>query len=222
MLALLSTSTTAVAQDRIRLAEVLPALEGEPLGALDLGPAPPPGGVRTLRRAEIESAIVRSHRSPSGLAIPRESRIRRRAQRLASDTIAGLATAPITRTLAPCVPTRVDVSSAVEVGEGNVDVDVAEAPARPSAGAVALVLTVTAGGFTRRVPARVELTCPEPVVRSGARVSVIARIGTVRVTATGLARQDGRPGDRVRVRIERTGALVTARVLDAGNVEVCP
>jgi flagella basal body P-ring formation protein FlgA len=38
----------------------------------------------------------------------------------------------------------------------------------------------------------------------------------------GIARQSGRIGDEVRVRVEPTGAMITARVIDVATVEVRP
>jgi hypothetical protein len=175
--------------DRIRLAELVPALAGTELGATDLGPAPPPGASRAVRRAEVVEALRRLGRSADGLALPREMRIARRAVRLSGEEIASRARAAISEALAPCEVQSVVVSTSATLGEGEL---------------------------------AVEVEGPAPVVAAGAEVSVVVRSGNVRVAAPGIARQAGRVGDEVRVRVGPTGALVTARVIDAGTVEVRP
>ena len=207
--------------DRLRLAELVPALAGPELGATDLGPAPPPGASRAVRRAEVVEALRRLGRSADGLALPREMRIARRAVRLSGEEIASRARAAISEALAPCEVQSVVVSTSATLGEGELAVEV-EGPARPDDGPSLVRLDLRTPGGTTHVPARVELHCPAPVVAAGAEVSVVVRSGNVRVAAPGIARQAGRVGDEVRVRVGPTGALVTARVIDAGTVEVRP
>lgn len=207
--------------DRIHLSELVPALAGTELGAIDLGPAPPPGASRTVRRAEVLDALRRLGRSADGLALPRETRIARRAVRLSGDEIASRSRAAISEALSPCEVQSVAVSTSATLGEGDLEVDV-DGPARPDDGPSLVMLDLRTPGGTTHVPARVELRCPAPVVASGAEVTVVVRSGSVRVTAPGVARQAGRVGDEVRVRIGPTGALVTARVIDAETVEVRP
>ena len=58
------------------------------------------------------------------------------------------------------------------------------------------------------------------IVKRGNPVAIIARIGSVEVTATGVAQRDGSEGQYISVRNLATGRLVTARVIEAGRVEV--
>ncbi|MBX7190572.1 MAG: flagella basal body P-ring formation protein FlgA [Sandaracinaceae bacterium] len=221
VLAVGATTSAASAQDRIRLAEIVPALAGSELGAIDLGPAPPPGASRVMRRAEVLETLARAGRSATGLVIPREVRIARRAVRLSGDEIAARARDAIEEALSPCAVESVAVTSSATLGEGELDVHV-NGPARPNDGPTIVMLDLATPGGTTHVPARVEVRCPEAVVTSGAEVTVVVRSGNVRVTATGVSRQSGRVGDEVRVRVEPTGALVTARVIDVATVEVRP
>lgn len=207
--------------DRIRLAEIVPALAGTELGAIDLGPAPPPGASRVVRRAEIVATLAQRGRSSDGLVLPRETRIARRAVRLTGEEIAQRARASIEAALAPCDVVSIAITSSATLGEGALAIDVS-GPARPNDGATIVRIDLRTPGGTTQVPARVELRCPEPVIASGAEVSVVVQVGRVRASGVGIARQSGRVGDEVRVRMERTGALVTARVVDAQTVEVTP
>jgi len=207
--------------DRIRLSEIVPALAGTELGAIDLGAAPPPGASRTIRRAEVVATLSRLGRSADGLVLPREARIARRAVRLSGEEIAARSRTAIEEALSPCQVESVTVSTTATLGEGELEVDVT-GPARPNDGPSLVMLDLRTPGGTTHVSARVELRCPDPVVSSGAEVTVIVRAGNVRVSAMGVSRQAGRVGDEVRVRVERTGTLVTARVIDASTVEVRP
>lgn len=220
-LALSLTATSASAQDRVLLAEILPALEGSTLGAIDLGPAPAPGATRAVRRPEILAAIAEAGRSAEGLDIPRQTRIVRRAIVLTGSDIESRARAAIETALAPCVVERIVVTTSATIGEGDLRV-LAEGPARPTDGAAVVMLGLSTGSLATHVPARVDLACPEPIVHSGSTVTVVVRSGAVRVSAPGTARGEGRVGDTVRVRIESTGRLVSGRVQDDGTIEVRP
>jgi hypothetical protein len=207
--------------DRIRLAEIVPALAGTELGAIDLGAAPPPGATRVVRRAEIVATLAQRGRSSEGLVLPRETRIARRAVRLTGEEIADRARASIEAALAPCDVASITITSSATLGEGALAIDVS-GPARPNDGATIVRLDLRTPGGVTHVPARVELRCPEPVIVSGSEVTVVVQAGRVRASGVGTARQSGRVGDEVRVRMERTGVLVTARVIDAQTVEVTP
>lgn len=222
-LASLATRAEAqdVAVDRIHLAEIVPALAGTELGAIDLGAAPPPGASRVLRRAEIVATLAQLGRSAVGLALPRETRIVRRAVRLTGEELAARARTSIEEALAPCEVTSITITSSATLGEGPLAIEVV-GPARPDDGPTLVRLDLRTPGGTTHLPARVELRCPAPVIASGAEVTVLVRVGQVRASSTGVARQAGRVGDEVRVRVARTGALVTARVIDAQTVEVSP
>ncbi len=209
------------AQDRVVLSEIVPALRDTEIGALDLGPAPAPGATRTIRRAEILAALREAGRPVDGLVVPRALRIERRAVRLSVEDIVRHAQAAVTEAVSPCELDRLVVTTTATVGEGPVRVAV-RASARPSDGAGLVVLELSTPGARTEVPARVELRCPAPVLSAGAEVAVIVRSGRVQISARGVARQAGRRGDEVRVRIEPTGALVTATVVDGHTVEVTP
>lgn len=66
------------------------------------------------------------------------------------------------------------------------------------------------------------VTAPVPVVRTGQPVSLEARTAGVMVRMAGTALADGRPGDRIRVRNERSEIILQGVVRGSGVVEVGP
>jgi len=212
---------TGAAQDHVVLAEVIPALAGTELGALELGPAPPPGASRVVRRSEVLSALRRAGRDPRGLAIPRTTRIRRDARRLDADALEALSRDAIAEALAPCSMSDLRIDATAVVARGELAVRVEGGPP-PRSGPRLVVVILSAAGRETRVPAQARVECPAPVVRPGARVRVIARFGSVEASAPGVARQPGRVGDVIRVRGGSGRASLRARVIDAQTVEVVP
>jgi hypothetical protein len=217
----LAQTAPSPAGDRVRLAEILPALEGTEIGSIDLGPAPAPGASRTIRRAEILAAIGASGRSAAGLDVPRQTRIERRAVTLTPAQIAERVREAVAASVAPCSVERIVVTTSATVGDGALTVH-ATPPARPDDGAAVVMLDLSTGALATHLPARVDLDCPDPVVHSGSSVTVVVRHGAVRASAPGVARGEGRVGDTVRVRVDSTGALVEGRVVDASTVEITP
>lgn len=59
-----------------------------------------------------------------------------------------------------------------------------------------------------------------PLINRGDIVAIVVTVGSVSATISGEARQDGRKGDRIRVRNLRSGKELIARILDAKTVEV--
>ena len=58
----------------------------------------------------------------------------------------------------------------------------------------------------------------EPIIRRGDQVEVIATTSSFTVSTSGVAEQDGAPGDRIRVRTERRTGPVIGRVTEDGRV----
>jgi hypothetical protein len=209
------------APDRVTLAEVLPALAGSALGALDLGAAPAPGDVRVVRASDIRRAIRAAGHDARGLAIPRTTRVRRDARRLAREEVERLLRPAVESSLAPCVIESVELPGALVLPAGTPTVTT-DAVAPRASGRVAAPLVVRVGGREMRVLASARVACPEPVVTAGARVRIVVAVGAVRASAPGLAGQPGRPGDEIRVTNLDTRAQLRARVIDAQTVEVRP
>jgi flagellar basal body P-ring formation protein FlgA len=58
----------------------------------------------------------------------------------------------------------------------------------------------------------------EPVVRRGDQVQIVALASGFSVSTTGIAEQDGAPGERIRVRTERRATPFIGQVLPDGRV----
>jgi flagella basal body P-ring formation protein FlgA len=59
---------------------------------------------------------------------------------------------------------------------------------------------------------------PQPVVRRGDQIELVAIANGFTVSTLAVAEQDGAPGDRIRVRTERRNAPVIGQVLEDGRV----
>lgn len=152
--------------------------------------------------------------SPAGAQGPRARRVDRAE-------LVRLATPALARTMTPCELRDVEAPRAARLPRGPLTVR-GDGHAPPRSGRVALAVGVVFEGETHavRVPLRVRLTCPEPVVRPGAQVRVVAVVGAVRASAPGEVRQVGRVGDVIVVVNQATDASLRARVVDANTVEV--
>ncbi|MFN2355672.1 MAG: flagellar basal body P-ring formation chaperone FlgA [Desulfopila sp.] len=59
-----------------------------------------------------------------------------------------------------------------------------------------------------------------PLIQRGQLVKIIIRTGTMHLSATGVARRDGKQGEIIRVRNVNSNKLIQGRVTAAGTVEV--
>lgn len=185
-----------------------------------MGPAPPPGSARQVRRSEVIAALRRAGRSRDGLAIPRAVLIRRQVQTLEGEALLDQVRRPIEQRLSPCEVVDLRVSGQVRLPPGDIDMEIdVRRPTRASSSAGGTVL-FSVRGTTRRLPFRAQLRCPPPAVSPGASVSIVVQFGVVRASAPGEASQAGRIGDVIRVRNLATRASLLARVVNASTVEV--
>lgn len=142
-------------------------------------------------------------------------------RRLERAELARLAQAPLAAALHPCEVDEVDAPRSARVPSGPLTVrGEGTAPTRSGRVAVAAAVVVESGSRAVRVPVRVRLDCPEPVVGPGSQVRVVAVVGAVRASAPGEARQTGRVGDVIVVINRATETSLRARVVDANTVEV--
>lgn len=96
----------------------------------------------------------------------------------------------------------------------------------PALGAV--TVRCSALGWRIRVPLvgggasfmRTAAARPQPVIRRGDQVEVVARTANFTVSTVGIADQDGAPGDRIRVRTERRSAPFIGQVTEDGRISL--
>lgn len=204
---------------RVTLAEILPALAGTELGALDLGPAPAPGETRTIRRSDVLRALSAAGRDARGLALPRVARVHRDVRAVAGAEVDALLRPAIDAALGACRVRALDPPRDLRLGTGRPEIAAEVAPPRAS-GRLAVPVRIVEGGRTLRIVVPADVECPPPVVAPGARVRIVVVVGAVRATAPGQALQAGRVGDEIQVTNLLSRARLSARVLDAGTVEV--
>ena len=89
----------------------------------------------------------------------------------------------------------------------------------------AVTVRCAAHGWRIRVPlvgggaaVRTAQARPEPVIRRGDQIEVIAMTSSFTVSTLGTAEQDGAPGDRIRVRTDRRSAPFIGQVTADGRV----
>ncbi|MDH5492051.1 MAG: flagella basal body P-ring formation protein FlgA [Myxococcales bacterium] len=214
-----SIASMARADDRITVAEILPLLEGTPLGEVAVADAPLPGSSRIVRRAEIRVAIEEAGHDPSSLRIPRSTRVHREARRIEREELHRLLAPALERAAAPCQIERLRLPRSITVGGGALSSRV-ELGRPGSSGRVTGAITLEVRGREHRFPLSGTLSCPPPVIANGARVQIVAIVGPVRASAPGEARQPGHVGDEIRVRNLLTRSMLLARVIDDHTVEV--
>ena len=81
------------------------------------------------------------------------------------------------------------------------------------------VKVIVGGTAARTVPVWLEITVP-PIVARGSSVLLVAAGPGIHVTVSAVALEDGRPGQRIRVRNAASGVEATGRVMGPGTVQV--
>ena len=215
-------AAVASAQDRVLLEELMPALHGTPLGAVDIAQAPLPGGSITVRRSDVQRALLQAGlgNALKPVEIPKSTQVSREAIALSREQLSTQANDVVRSATAPCELRDARYPNEVRVMGGPRSYR-AEFNGLHS-GTVTGAVFVESGGHVTRVPVIASLTCPPPEVASGAQLVAIAVVGHVKASAPAEARQPGRVGEIIRITNRATGASLRARVIDARTVEVVP
>jgi flagellar basal body P-ring formation protein FlgA len=59
-----------------------------------------------------------------------------------------------------------------------------------------------------------------PIIKSGQTITIISKVNSVVVTATGTAKEDGKKGEIISIENNSSGAKLKGRVVDNGKVEI--
>lgn len=214
--------TRSVSTSRIHLDDVVsdapPALAG-----VDLGPSPPPGGSKYLRRDDV-LALVRASGLPlSGLRLPESVRIVAAKREIAPRALAELAREPIVRALPAGVklvsvrppPQTLTVRPETTVGRA----ELAQLPRRAGQSpSTATVELLSDGVVVARVPLGVVVDIGEeaarPDIQRGGTVRILLEMGAVVVQTTGVALSDGKVGDIIRVSVSPTRKIVRVLLVE--------
>jgi hypothetical protein len=228
---LLSAPTPAeesrvVSHARLTIADV--AFATADIGALDLGPAPPPGGSRLVGRAEIEDRIRAAGLDPKGVALPKVVRVVGASQRLSPDALAKLATGAVTRAL-PQGVTLEKIEAAYEIvtrpGSSVKSASIAKVPRQKGQAHVSAVLELaTEDDVVTKVPVALTVDVSDAAAKAdvprGTRVEIVLERGAIRIATSATALADAEIGDTQSVSIVATGRVVRARFVSRERAEI--
>ena len=219
MVLMLGFASIASAQEDVRLAEVVPSLDGTELGNLPVAHAPPVGASLTVRKSDVLRALKAAGVDAQGFTIPSSTRISRKLIQLRADELRLLAENALAEAVGSCELLETRVPSQVSVAEGPRNAH-AELGKNLHTGQVSALLVIENGGHQTRVGITASLRCPDPEMKPGKQITLVAKVGNVTATAPGEARQQGRVGDVIFVVNRATNAQLRGRVLDAQSVEI--
>ncbi len=211
----------SVTGPRVRVGDVLPDAPPD-AAAVDLGPAPAPGGTRLIEREAILRAL-RERQATEPARIPESIRVSRRTRTLTAAEVERLVrdALPPERLPRGAALTAVRPPRALEVPAGWTAV-AAELPRPPRrAGPFATTAYVSFlldGDTLARIPVPVELTLPAgaaaPDLARGAAVTLVVRRGLVEVRASASAGADANVGDTLPVVLRPAGRVLRARLIE--------
>jgi hypothetical protein len=210
-----------IASPRIHLGDLVDV--GGAAAAMDVGPAPLPGGSRIFTQADIAKLIPASEKAR---AIPLAVRVIRKTQDLGAREVEMIVRDALAKKPLPAGATLDGIQAApVRVAAGWTSATFVLSGLPRQVGLVTTTATIQLeqdGIAVGRidVPLRLKLS-PEaaaPVIVHGAVVSLLIQRGLVQVQAPAIASNDGWTGDVITVTIRSTARVVRARVLDAKNV----
>jgi hypothetical protein len=226
-LSLSADTVRSVDHARLILKDILPSA---PQGVADLefGPAPPPGGKRTLTRAEIEEHLRARGVDVRGLGIPERVRITTAGRRITMAELVDLARPVVDKALAPGV-TVTSLRPSFEVFvPARAELGAARLPKPPRQKGLfrttATLEFVCDGEIVARVPVAVTLDVSEaaatPDARRGSRIDLVVSHGAVRITTVGTLLSDADIGETVNVTVVATNRVVKARLVQRTAAEV--
>jgi flagella basal body P-ring formation protein FlgA len=215
-----------VSHARIKVSDV--ATISAPIGAVDLGPAPPPGGSRLFARAEIEDKVRAAGLDPSELKLPKSVRVVSASQRLAPEMLAKMAAPAVTRALPEGVTLeKVEPANELVIRPGTTVKSAAIAKLPRQKGVVhstAILELATEDDVTTKIPVAITVDVSEGAAKAdiprGARVELVLERGAVRIATSATALADAEIGDTANVSIVATGRIVRARFVSRERAQI--
>jgi hypothetical protein len=216
-----------ISTTRVQLADIMTAPSNE-LGAVDLGPAPPPGSTRLIARSEILKRLSAAGHSGKGLTLPHSVRVKSASKTLSTDELSALARPVILGQLKPGVSlSKLRVTRAVVVSPGAVvgSVKLPRLPKRVGPFQTTAILSFEHDGqLTANVPLSITLEVSEQATRSlvekGNMVALVIERGAARITAKGVALSDSDLGQVAQFKVLKTRKLVRSRVVSRHQAKV--
>lgn len=201
----------------------------EALRSLEVGSAPLPGSSRKVNLGQVQVRMRARKIDPAKFVFvgAPEVAVAAAARRIAASDIEAAAIDAVCvftgHALSPSdfrvARTDAPQGMLVPPGELRFEAQVAQTGADVAFVRVR-VRAIVDGVEARSVLVWLEITAPS-AVKQLADVTLMAQTGDVRVSVPAVALQDGRPGQRIRVKNAVTGVVVWARVMDSQTVTVC-
>ncbi|MGI6540596.1 MAG: flagella basal body P-ring formation protein FlgA [Bacillota bacterium] len=201
----------------------------EALRSLEVGSAPLPGSSRKVNLGQVQVRMRARKIDPAKFVFvgAPEVAVAAAARRIAASDIEAAAIDAVCvftgHALSPSdfrvARTDAPQGMLVPPGELRLEAQVAQTGADVAFVRVR-VRAIVDGVEARSVLVWLEITAPS-AVKQLADVTLMAQTGDVRVSVPAVALQDGRPGQRIRVKNAVTGVVVWARVMDSQTVTVC-
>lgn len=211
---------------RVALGQILTECRGRVCG-VDLGPAPPPGGRRTIARARVLEAVRKSGLVVSAARVPRLIRVTGAAQRLSPAELEKWARPSVVAALPPGAELkRLEVASAQTLPKrATLTARVGKAPRRSGRQVRSVSLDVAHEGVVvRRILAlahlEVSASAVQPAVRRGQSIELRIERPYAVVGAQAHALRDLWVGQVGAFKVSRTGKVLLGRVRSASHVEV--
>lgn len=203
---------------RITVADVVPSAPAD-IGVIDLGPAPPAGSNRLVKREEVVAAL------PAGklndVRIPTTTRVVRATSKLSPAAIEGLVRGAGPASL-PKGATLVSVRPRAEVivprGYDEVGLVIARPPRKVGRHMTVATVRFSRGGVlvaAISVPIELQLSPAAlvPALRRGSPMVVVVDDGVVEVQAQARANEDADVGELLQVTVEGSGKVLRARLV---------
>lgn len=229
MVPALSWADTArtIEHARVRVADVVTDAPDD-VAAVDLGPAPPPGGSRVVARFEVEDRIRSAGFETAQLRIPQAVRLVGASRRIAPPELNELCSSELVKVL-PAGVTVVKADAAREIvvtpGATVRQVKVPRPPRQKGPFRTTATLEFQSDGeIVARAAIAVTLDVSEKGAQAdvgrGRRLTVFIQKKGIRVSTTGVAQADANVGDVVHVQVAPTGRVIKALLKSNEEAEV--
>ena len=194
---------------------------------LEVGAAPIPGGTRKVSIGQVQVRMRQQRIDPTAFSFqgPAEVSVTAVAERVSASSIEQAAIESVCADAGYALEPdgvkviRFDFPQGMTVPPGPVALAASVVPPGADAALVRANVKVAVGGVAiRTVPVWMEIIAP-PVVSRGSSVLLVAAGPGVHVTVHATALEDGRPGQRIRVKNTASGVEAVGRVVGPGTVQ---
>lgn len=194
---------------------------------MEVGAAPIPGGTRKVNMGQVQVRMRQQRIDPTSFSFqgPAEVSVTAVAERVTGSSIEQAAIEAVCADAGYVLEPdgvkviRFDYSQGMTVPPGPVVLAASVVPPGADAAFVrANVKVIVSGVAVRTAPVWMEIIAP-PMVLRGSSVLLVAAGPGVHVTAPARALEDGRPGQRIRVKNIASGVEAVGRVVGPGTVQ---